>query len=161
MPQPVKKSSVTDIAIRLLITDLIARNQATLPEISKVFGYEDSSVISKFLRGERNYSRQKLRSAIDSLVTIYKANPTYLETGHGSMYAGDPYMNNDKNSFVNDPGNIALYANRQRILELETINKKLQERNKQLEELLKAKSEIIKLQKKIIDDNAWQPGTRG
>jgi hypothetical protein len=164
---PKKKSSITDIALRLLFADLIDRGQTTPGNLGRVLGYPSSTEVRKFLRNDINFSRLRMASTIETLVNVYGANKTFLETGHGNMYAGKPYMNEDEPASFTDTDNITSYANRQRISELEESLKKLQERNKQLEELLKAKNETIqlqnetiKLQKDIIEVSGF-PGTRG
>lgn len=149
MPAPKRNASVSDIALRLIIKDLVERYQARLPDIAKVLGYEDSTVISKFLKGERNYPVKKVSIAINTFVKIYNANRVFLKTGHGEMYLNNPYMNEEK--IINKPANITTLASDQKINELTEINRKLQEKNKQLEKLLKAKDQIIKLQEKIIN----------
>ena len=160
---PQKKSSITDIALRLLFADLIDRGQTTPGNLGRALGYPSSTEVRKFLRNDINFSRLRMASTIETLINVYGANKTFLETGHGPMYAGKPYMNEAEPASFNYPGNITTYASRQRITELEETLKKLQERNKHLEELVKALNETIVLQKKVIDafDFKDLPGTRG
>jgi hypothetical protein len=159
-----KKPSITDIALRLLFSDLLDRGQVKPGDLGRILGYRDSTELSKFLKGNINFSRKRLSTTIETIISLFHANKTFIETGHGPMYAGLPYMNKDETPIFNDPGNIASYTSRQRITELEESLKKLQERNKQLEELMKAKEEIIKLQKQVIENlnqPPQAPGFRG
>jgi len=158
-----KPSTVTDVALRLLFADLLGRKQARPGDLGRLLGYRDSTELSKFLKGNINFSRKKLTATIETLAITYNANQTFLETGHGEMYAGGkPYMAHEPTeSFeMSDSNNIATYYARNRIKELEETIKKLREKIEQQDLLLKAKDETIELQKKIIEVSGF-PGTRG
>jgi hypothetical protein len=147
-----KPSTVTDVALRLIFADLLDRKQVRPGDLGRMLGFKNSNEIAKVLKGTRNYSRIKLPGTIELLVKKYNANRTFLETGHGNMYAeGKPFMaNENENQFNLSELNITSYYSRGKIKEFEETIRKQQERIDHLEQLIKAKEETIELQRELL-----------
>lgn len=150
--KPVKPPTVIDQTIRHFITDLLERGQIpVLHTFSIELGFGGSQVINAFLKGERNYPRQKTPHAINILTTKYNANKNFIETGHGAMYAGKPYMNEDSIPTIQEHPNMLGIGSVSALRKLEEKNKELEAQLKELRKLIDAQQETIHTQKKYIN----------
>lgn len=146
-----KPATVVDISLRAIVTDLVDRGQIpVLYKFAQDLGFKTSNQVSYFLNGERNFPIAKLDTAMNALVKKYKANKTFLQTGHGSMYKGKPYVMEDEIPQIELKENVLSYGAMKKVQELERINDELRKRIQELEKRDKHKDQLIETQQDLI-----------
>jgi hypothetical protein len=149
--KPAKPATVTDIALRLFIQDLVDRGQVpVMYKFARELGFNTSHQVKWFLEGERNFPIAKVHEAIDVLVKTYKANRNFLLTGHGQMYKGKAYMMEDQNLSLQVNENILSYGGMKKVNDLEKVNEELKQRIRELERIEKQNRQLIETQQDLI-----------
>ena len=148
---PAKPPTITDLALREVITDLEERNQIPVARsFAQELGFNEGNQIRHFVNGTRNYPRAMVDQAINVLTTKYRVNKNFLLTGHGKMYVGKPYVAEESAPVVKQHENVLSIGARKKLLELERVNEELKHKIAELGKIIKDKDELISMQRLVI-----------
>ncbi len=155
---PAKPPTVTDIALRQVLNDLIDRGQIpVLLSLASELGFKTTGQLRFFINEERNFPRAKVPHAVDKLSDKYRVNKDFLLTGHGKMYNGKPYLSSESIPVIEHHPNITSIGGVKKMQELEKQLAELEKKNKELEKLLRDKQELIATQRDLISELKASP----
>ena len=149
---PKKLATVSDLAIRVFINDLLNRGQIiTFNQFCKDLGFKAAQQVRQFLQQKINFPKPRLDYAIKVLVEKYGANEKFLMAGSGDLYKDKPYVAAAPTISQTASSNILNMNDMKQLQRLLLINEQLKERIAHLEKLQVEKTELLDRQSRIIE----------
>ena len=143
IPSPTRPPGITDVAIRILIQDLINRNQVPIfLDFAHQLGFKTAQQLRQFMQQKINFPKPKKDFAISVLIKNYNASADFLAAGTGDIYAGDPYQA-PVVKLHQQPYQGLDFESLKRFQELLKINVELKQKLNQLQALLDEKNKQI------------------
>jgi len=155
---PKKLATVSDLAIRVFINDLLNRGQIiTFNQFCQDLGFKAAQQVRQFMQQKINFPKPRLGYAIRVLVEKYGASEKFLVAGSGDLYKDKPYVAAVPTISQTASSNILNMNDMKNLQALQQINDHLKDRIEQLEKMQQEKSDLLKYQNELINKLTAQP----